>query len=64
MTYLEWWTGTSLEDKEESTVIKAEIDSISPHQVDAIEGRGMGTVSLEPLQLPVDKTFTVTLERL
>ena len=38
--YKEQWAGTSLEYKEDTTVIKAEIDSISPHQVDSIEGGG------------------------
>ena len=40
MKYIEQWAGTSLEYKEDTTVIKAEIDSISPHQVDSIEGDG------------------------
>ena len=40
MRYLERWTRNSLEYKEDSTVIEVEIDSISPHQVVAIEGDG------------------------
>ena len=38
--YITQWAGTSLEYKEDTTVIKAEIDSISPHQVHSIEGDG------------------------
>ena len=40
MEYLERWAGTTLQCKEERMVIKTEIDSISPHLVDAIEGDG------------------------
>ena len=40
MEYLERWAGTTLRCKEERMVIKTEIDSISPHLVDAIEGDG------------------------
>ena len=40
MRYVEQFTGTSLEYKEEYTVIKAEIDSIAPHQVCDIRGDG------------------------
>ena len=38
MRYIEQWAGTSLEYKEDTTVIKAEIDSIFPHQIDSIKG--------------------------
>ena len=34
MEYLERWTGTTLQCKEERMVIKTEIDSISPHLVE------------------------------
>ena len=40
MSYFERWTRNSLEYKEDSTFIEVEIDSISPHQVVAIEGDG------------------------
>ena len=40
MEYLERWAGTTLQCKEERMVIKTEIDSISPHLVDEIEGDG------------------------
>ena len=40
MRYLERWTETSLEYKDDGAVIKVEIYNIAPHQVDAIEGDG------------------------
>ena len=61
MRYLERWTRNSLEYKEDSTVIKVDID---PPKL--LPLRGMDTAFLEPFQklLLVHKTFTVTLERL